>query len=262
MTETNTKASLLGAALSKWPLMFVWGTSVTQEQAKDIILKTVKFFHDPNKHAGGNNHQWNAWAREQLGMGPIERRIEELSQKVGWAEANERMYDVKERFCTLLGAVPLSYVTNDWASSIYILGPNGWAHPDGTIQFSDAIGKYPEVSEVLQDWTNLAQAFPYLDLTATLVNEDIEGQPAQFVVSFRVQGGSCELMEPVSPPEAAPSRDHASAVQRWADGGRHEQGLPDAWITEFGALTAPLWEQAWQETEAPVAATAASLPQD
>lgn len=250
MAQTTTHEALLSAHLSKWPLMHVWGTPVSQEQAKEIILKTDRFFHELCTSYGGNNHLWNAWAREQLGIGPIQKRLEAVQRQRGWEVARARQHDVQERFCLLLGAVPSSYVTNDWASSCYILGPHGWMHPNGALQFSDSIGKYPEVPEVLQEWGALAKAFPYLDLTATLVNEDIEGEPPRYVASFRVQEGDCALLEPVMPPSTPLQCDATVLALPWERRMCSEQGLPDAWIAEFGSLTAPLWEQAWQETEA------------
>ena len=64
MTKT---IELKNMRLPKWPHMVVWGTPVTQEQAKDIIFRTDAFLTHMSSYAGGNNHAWNAWANQTLG---------------------------------------------------------------------------------------------------------------------------------------------------------------------------------------------------
>lgn len=49
----------------------------------------------------------------------------------------------------------------------------GWIHPDGTIGANGMMGKYPEIEEFLEEWTEYLVHFPYLDLivAVTCYNE-------------------------------------------------------------------------------------------
>ena len=126
------------------------------------------------------------------------------------AERNTAFFKRKRRFafsCVVLNSlrslfvyyfmyIETEYVWNNWVSSCFIGGPHGWCHPDGTIGYSTNVGKWPEVSDVYDDWTKLAEAFPFLEVEATLMSgEDCEifTEP---VVSMLIRNGTVELIDP------------------------------------------------------------------
>lgn len=182
--------------LTKWPQMLVWGQSVSAEQAQDIIFRTDCFFTDTYALSGGNNHHWNEWAWKQLGLSDIQSVAERLPEGQKWIFLEA----ASEHFKKLSGHVECSYVSNRWASCSYIYGPHGWVHPNGAIGYVDNIGKWPSAPEVYADWKALAAAFPFLNLTATLMSgeRDEETQP---VVSFRVTAGEATVLPTPAVPE-------------------------------------------------------------
>jgi hypothetical protein len=238
---------LLNVDLPKWPQMLVWGAPVSEARAKDVILRTDRFLSDLSEYAGGNNHRWNAWARNELGIGETVNKLlrsHNGEQKVDW----QLQYAVQSRFQELLGCVSTEYVHNNWASCSFIFGPHGWMHPNGAVSFIDNVGKWPSVSEVLDDWKALARAFSYLDLHATLMSGESCEEDARPVVTIRVLDGKASLLAPLMPDQPVRRRDIGKVLPGFLTPGR-EQGLPDAWIREFGEITRPLLERAFEESK-------------
>ncbi len=239
---------LLSLTLPKWPQMLVWGAPVSEAQAKDIILRTDTFLSDLSEYAGGNNHRWNAWARNELGIREAVSRMQR--QQDGEATVDWPLqHAVQERFQQLLGHVPTGYVHNNWASCSFIFGPHGWVHPTGAVSFVDNVGKWPSVSEVLDDWKALAKAFSYLDLHATLMSGESCEEDVEPVVTIRVVNGEASLLAPLMPDQPVQRRSTSDGFAGFLTPGR-EQGLPDAWIREFGEITRPLLERALDECQA------------
>jgi len=237
MTNTVTQADiqrLEAMYLPKWPEMAVWGKPVTVEQAKDIILRTDSFLSDVNGFGGGNNKQWSAWARRELGF----QHLVEDESEGHW----NRKEGVQEKLRAAIGFVETEYVHNTWAASCYIYGPYGWCKPDGTIWYEDNIGKYPSAREVFEEWQKLASAFPYLDLTVTLFSGESEEDDSSPVVSFRVQGGQVTILDkPTIPTERpVPQRDTKALLRAVVTNRSREQGLDDQWIRDYGSTLQPL----------------------
>jgi hypothetical protein len=219
--------SVQSIGLPKWPQMFVWGTPVTPDQAKDIIFRTDRFLTSMSQFGGGNNHSWNEWAWECLGIKDL---IMDESQ------GNWR-YKVKvlEARSKEMGHIPTEYISNDWASCSFMGGPHGWCHPDGTLGYNDNVGKYPDAEDLLADWTALAYAFPYLDLTATFMSGEASEGDSKPVFSVRVKDGTAVAIAAVKPPRLA--KKSVSVIDQFIQNlgdERLEQGLPDSWIIELG----------------------------
>lgn len=238
MSQNNPSQStpnLSNVALPKWPQMLVWGQPVTREQARDIIYRTDDFFWEFSAYGGGNNHEWNKWARETLGIQAVLDQADTQPEAARWRYTCDIESEVRE-----LGQfVSTSYVRNSWASCAFIFGPHGWVHPDGKIGYVDNVGKWPSADEIFEDWQVLATAFPYLDLTVTLMSGESCEDDAEPVVSFRVKDGKVLVLEvPVLPDSQAhanmPSRRTESLMARFAVGSHFEQGLNDAWIVDRG----------------------------
>ena len=235
---------LLNVGLSKWPQMVVWGESITAEQAYDIIMRTDSFLCDFSEYGGGNNREWNKWAKQTLGIAAVMDMLERLYENP--ADRHQKQWQLDDRFKALAGIVSTSYVTNDWASSAFIFGPHGWCHPDGTIGFSDNVGKWPSVQDVLEDWHHIAVAFPYLNLTATLMSGESCEEDTVPLVSIRVNNGQAMLSDPVLPEEPVEQRNIANSFAGFGSY-RREQGLPDEWIILRGTQLAPILDRAFNE---------------
>lgn len=168
----------MSVKLPKWPQMIVTGEPVTADQAKDIIFRTDSFLTDPWEHAGGNDRHFTKLYRELSGLNTIE-----------WEDTTALRNKI--------GFIYTEYVTNDWGSCSFIYGAHGWCHPDGKIFFQDNVGKWPSVEEILDDWTRVAEAFPYLDLTVTLMSgESCEFGESVPLQNIRVKSGVATLEEP------------------------------------------------------------------
>lgn len=197
--------------LPKWPQMIVTGRNVSEEQAKDIIFRTDYFLTDSYKYAGGNEHSFNKSYRK-------DSKLDTLS-------------DYQNRLLrTSINFVHAQYVINDWASSAFINGPHGWCSPTGEILFLDNVGKWPTVKAILYDWTLIAEAFPYLELYATIMNNESMSAPSP-LVNIRVINGNATLEQPdLTVHGNLQSRTHSPLS--FLTG---ELGLPSSWYDEFAS---------------------------
>lgn len=244
----RSREELLNLGLPKWPQMYTTGVPVDLAQAKEIIRRTDVFF----QYGGGNNHEWNSWARAQLKMWPDQWRDpgydEYMKRPVANIIAEQAAW--KKRW----GFIDTNYVHNSWMSSAFISGPHGWCHPDGTIGFIDNVGKWPSIGDIVADWEILAKAFDFLDIGVTLMDGESCEDAITKVVSLHIWKGSVEVIDPLhvdvhaghavaTRSESCPDASHEEAFwqARFAgtSGSRFEQGLPDEWITEWSKLLTP-----------------------
>jgi hypothetical protein len=170
--------------------MLVTGKPVTQEQAKEIIRRTDRFLVSG---FGGNDHNYDQKLGELLKM-PHTLHFGRQGyrnphafdpEKETYPENWERTEVWKEAW----GCVETEYVSNDWISCAFIGGPHGWCHPDGMIGFVDNVGKWPDWESVFNDWKMLAEAFPFLDVAATLFSGESCEEYATPVISYLVKEG-------------------------------------------------------------------------
>lgn len=223
--------------LPKWPQMLASGKSVTPEQAKDIIFKTDYFFTDASPYSGGNCREFSEQYRVKAGLETLQYVRNSANDGHSWIDVD---WDRQDLLRHRLGVVLTRYVHNDWASSSYVGGPHGWCHPDGTIGFSDNVGKWPTVNELLEDWTDIAQAFPYLDLHITLMDsESYADGPRTALFNIRVIGGYAMVEQPdltVHDKQIMQRPDqevqNAEWIARLQDNSL-ELGLPEEWYDEF-----------------------------
>ena len=180
--------------LPKWPQMIVRGQPVTLDQAKEIIRRTDRAF---TSHLSGNDHKTVRNIAQRLGL-PASMYSAYDGQPVD--EKAERDWQAAEEFRALWGTISTEYVTNNWVSSSFIYGPHGWCHPDGTISYDHNVGKWPDLDDIIKDWDTLATAFPFLDVTITLMNGESCEDSTRPVVTLKVKDGNVT----VCPPEPAP----------------------------------------------------------
>lgn len=212
--------------LPKWPQMIVRGTPVTVEQAKEIIRRTDRSF---TGILSGNDHATNRVIAKKIGM-PAGTFYDSRDRAPNYD------WDAAEAFRTAWGAICTEYVANDWIACSFIGGPHGWCHPDGTVFFSDNVGKYPGVEDVARDWAVILIEFPFLDLTATLMSGESCEDRVEPVCTITVRDGRVV----VGPPMAGFSRrarsDDAAYARRWAaNAAGRECAVPMAWIDEWAA---------------------------
>lgn len=162
---------LFSKSLPKWPQMIVTGTKVTVEQALEIIRRTDCFFYYPE----GNDSEFVHKVKSILKM------PDEYEEELRWGSE--------------WGYIQNEYVYTDWICSDFIDGANGWIHPDGIIGYAYNVGKWPSVEELYNEWKTIAEAFPYLEVEVTLMDNE-HGEVCFPVVSFLIRNGIVELIDP------------------------------------------------------------------
>lgn len=140
----------------KWPQAVIIGKKITKDQAREVLIKTDYFF--TSDMPGGNDEKYDIELRKRLNMPPC------------WSYGSDNTYEENVAWQKEHGCLQLNYLDNNWISSCYIGGPNGWCHVDGTIFNNKNIGKWPEWSEVVEDLETLGKAFPFLDMTLYIID--------------------------------------------------------------------------------------------
>lgn len=227
---------MLQPTLPKWPQMIVSGKSVTIDQAKEIIFRTETFFTEASPYSGGNCHDFNRKYRDSAGLNAIQVLRNSPDGARTWTDVD---WDRQDYLRRQLGVVLTRYVNNDWASSSFVGGPHGWCHPDGTIAFLDNVGKWPSLAEIVEDWTDIVNAFPYLDLHVTLMSGESGDPEAQPLVNIRVVDGRVTVEEPdltvhvgVVLTRPDPEAETAMWIARVRNS-YNELGLLMSWYEEF-----------------------------
>lgn len=198
----------------KWPRLIVTGQPVTPEQADDILIRTADLHY-----LDCNDEEWNRT------VGSIVFGDEDALHQRGIAWFKE----VRER-AQELHVLSLEYLTTYRISSAWIGGPRGWCDWDGRIGCASYnIGKWPGLDEVGREWSEIAAAFPYLDLTAQLVSDERKGE-GRLCAQWRITGGVA-LAEEIGDPLVA-IEEINTAGRRVFDtfldtlaGGQNERGV-------------------------------------
>lgn len=179
MTNAIAQTSILNRGLPKWPAVLITGKNVTVDQAKDIIFRTDYVMSDCCSVR-------------------LPSRIEkDCAHQMGWDLFDEFDYDSREIWRQRMGMISLEYAANHWSSSSYVCGPHGWCNPDGTIHYNNHNwGKWPSLTEVLEDWTKIAAAFPFLELACTLYDKEHSEVGGRPVATFLVADGKVSVVEP------------------------------------------------------------------
>ena len=205
--------------LPKWPAMVVKGRNVTLEQAAEIIIKTDS--HLPDFKYAGNDDALAKKMNELFGI-PWE--------SYGGKDFDHNTYwNTKQRLSNKLGCIELAYLTNDRIISSYVGGPHGWCNWQGNI-FTNSynIGKWPEVEEVAQDWGNIAEAFPFLELQCQLFSEEqCSDEPTISLVTFNVKKGHVTVLPTTEQGYDTPVDDFQSNMVSLLSPGREIGIYPD-----------------------------------
>ena len=220
--------------LSKWPKMKLTGIPVSIEQAKDIISRTDEFIVDMSKNAGGNNKPWNQWANTTL-------HFSDLIELQNSFDTLDQYYPLKKQIQEKLGLVKTWFVKNDWMSSNYIFGPNGWCSPTGKIAFDDCIGSDPTVKNIYDDFVAIATAFPYLQMTATVYEE--YDDTFENIVTFIIKNGTVIMTDEHDAHHYDVEFDKVDVVEKTMKTlpkRSNEQGISNQWVIDFGEKFKPI----------------------
>lgn len=231
--------------LPKWPGHLVVGKAITPLQASELLIRTDHFDFSTNDYA------WDDGCRVIVGA-PI-HDAEEPKRENGtpdWPKMHEEELDRRDK----LQILPVRYLNNDRIGSCYVGGPNGWCDWEGRIFCNGQnVGKWPSVEEVFNEWVMIAEAFPFLDLEAQLLNDETcsDYTKLRALVTFTVKDGKVTVSaEPRDLITAIESDDMSDLLfaQLIAEGG--ERGLPSLAIFEehVGQLRKTLAERAVNAT--------------
>lgn len=216
-TESEARQALSDVTLIKWPQMIVTGASVTGEQAKEIIIRTDPFFSDTTLYAGGNDQEFTIRYQQQSGvLAAVSCSDQQIRERV------------QEAVDSVVKPIPLDYLDNDWASSGFVYGPHGWCQPDGTIEYHDNIGKWPEAVELYDEWQSIARAFPYLSLFASFMDAESCDTDASVVLQFVIHEGVVRVVKG----EHAPVAREIRGADDVCFCSRSKHGLPWSWVAE------------------------------
>lgn len=212
--------------LPKWPQMRVIGKPIAAEQAKEIIFKTDDFLTDASQYSGGNNREFNAAYRKAAGLAGCDRAedIQTIMDR----------FEFEGKLRASLGCLDLTYISNYWASSCFMYGAHGWCHPNGTLFYRYNVGKWPSEEELTEEWSKVAEAFPFLDLHVMFMSGEGCEDNTEMVFGLHVVDGKAERYEEPKPEivEAWEAELYAQPEPLLLGG---ENGLADDWIAEYAA---------------------------
>lgn len=194
-----TQQEFFDLDLPKWPALLVVGKPVTREQAMEIILRTDDLYFSSNDHSFNkllNEYFYDIEVTDEYYGGENKAiakklNIEENDYKSIWNYKDQKNSEIK--------SLNLEYLQNSRIVSSWIGGAHGWCHWDGNIGTSNYnIGKWPSVEQVYIDWIQIAEAFPFLELTSQLQNSEVgdDDTIAVPVVEFRIKNGKVEMINP------------------------------------------------------------------
>lgn len=175
--------------LPKWPALIVHGERVTKLQAAEILFRTngLDFWSNSKRLENELRAIFGLVPESDFADIPFQERLE-MSRREWTAIA-----DLEEKY----GMLNLEYLRNSRIVSAFIGGPHGWVDWDGVV-FTNSynIGKWPDVTTVAAEWGQIAEAFPYLDLTAQLCSGETSEPNSRPVVEFIVKEGQVTVQPP------------------------------------------------------------------
>ena len=215
-----TQSEFFNLGLPKWPALLVVGKPVTREQAMEIILRTDDLYFSSNDHSFDvllNEYFYDI----EITDGYYGSYMKAIAKKLNVAENDYRpIWDYKEQKNSEIKALNLSYLQNSRIVSSWIGGAHGWCHWDGNIGTSNYnIGKWPSVEEVYDDWKQIAEAFPFLELTSQLLNGEAGDDDTTLVpvVEFRIKDGEVEVVIPTELITESSDIDDSLMIKKFSD---------------------------------------------
>ncbi len=176
--------------LGKWPHLVIHGQKVTEEQAKEFIIRTDKFWFSP-KYAG-NDYKRIRKYMDDSGLTALEEFTDKLPSVLNRIYVHDYVInEIKE----MLGHIELEFLNTHFACTSYIGGPFGIVHPDGTVHFKSNIGRYPSLEKIQKELVSLATNFSFLNFEGSLFTESCSDHMEYLGCSFKVKNGNVEFVE-------------------------------------------------------------------
>jgi hypothetical protein len=185
---------------SKWPRLLVVGDPITEDQADEVVVRTTDW-----RYMCGGDAVWSAEvaaAAVSVGMPEEYRAVDDRVREPF------RRYRAFRAWARRLGILQLRHLDNERIMSAWFGGLHGWCDWDGRIGCSSHnVGKWPTTSDITSDWLDVARAFPFLRLTAQVVED---GGTGGIAGEWRIADGRvgydaapdrlvCAPTEPVAP---------------------------------------------------------------
>jgi hypothetical protein len=179
--------------LPKWPALIVKGKKVTEDQAKEIIIRTDDFYFSSNDHEFSKQLYefiYNVKGEGSMAHCSLHDCFKKEDGTNDWDKANEAERKIRND----LKLLDLSYLHNSQIVSSWIGGPHGWCNWNGYIGTNNYnIGKWPSVEEVYNDWVKIAQAFPFLDLRSQLLSGETGEDNSYPLIEYIIKDGKVEM---------------------------------------------------------------------
>ena len=214
-----TQSEFFNLGLPKWPALLVVGKPVTREQAMEIILRTDDLYFSSNDHSFNkllNEYFYDIEITDDYYGGESKA----IAKKLNVEEKDYHpIWDYKEEKNSEIKSLNLSYLQNSRIVSSWIGGAHGWCHWDGNIGTNNYnIGKWPSVEEVYDDWKQIAEAFPFLELTSQLLNGEAGDDTILVpVVEFRIKNGEVEMVNPTELITESSDIDDSLMIKKFSD---------------------------------------------
>lgn len=171
-----------GVTFPKWPQCIVIGDNVKKYEAMEIIRRTDNFFSGISFYGLTYN---------------LDRFMSELLQAINYPITidNEVDPDLVKEWNKEWGLLDnLNYFRTDWINSHWVGGYHGWCSPEGVIGYQNNIGKYPEEEEIIEDLYILAENFPFLTLSCTIMSKE-EGEDNNYpLATYTLDHGLVERL--------------------------------------------------------------------
>jgi hypothetical protein len=201
------QSEFFSRGLPKWPALIVQGTSVTAEQAMEIIVRTDSMRFSSND--GEFDRKLNEFFYDiQLAKSGYDEERDAILRKLGMDKEDKNSWstywEYQDKYRNLTGQIELEYLNNYRIVSSWVGGPHGWCNWDGTIGCNNFnIGKWPSVEDIYKEWKSIAKAFPFLDLRCQLMNHEADCEESVEkpgpVIEFRVKNGKVKMSTPTKP---------------------------------------------------------------
>lgn len=168
----------------KWPAARMIGPEVSPENAREFIRRTDKALIG------------EGFTNDRL----FERQLKALigfdepspNERVDWA----KRYARQEAYANAFGHVSLEHLGSQWVQCAWVGGPNGPVSPTGRVSLAKNFGKYPSETEIEDDLTKIAEAFPWLTFTLAVWGHQEEGDDGLPSDLWELSGGKWERGEP------------------------------------------------------------------
>lgn len=121
--------------------------------------------------------------------------IEEIDYSLKGEESKIALEEYRNRisnFNNSIGKLELNYLDNNQILTCMATGPYGWCDWEGNIGCNTFnVGKWPEPIDIYEDWVIIAEAFPFLDLTCQILDQEtcVNDVPIHVVIEFIIKNG-------------------------------------------------------------------------